>query len=225
MLIEIEGVLSSEEAATFRARLEGAAWVDGAVTAGEQSALAKHNLQVPEDAPEARELAQDILGRLGRNPAFISAALPLKVIPPLFNRYEAGMRFDTHIDNAIRFSGPVRYRTDLAATLFLTEAEDYEGGELIVEDTYGGHSVKLPAGSMVLYPATSRHRVAPVTAGSRWAAFFWAQSMIRDDARRAHLYELDQTIQRLGARLGAGDADVVALTGGYHNLVRLWAEV
>jgi len=225
MLVNIAKVLTATEVASFRQTLEGAAWADGRATAGAQSALAKRNLQVPEDAPQARELAQTLLGLLGRNQAFVSAALPLRVIPPLFNRYDEGMAFDTHIDNAIRFSGPVRFRTDVSATLFLTDPADYDGGELIVEDTYGEHAVKLDAGDLIIYPATSRHRVAPVTRGSRWAAFFWAQSMVRDDARRSLLYEVDQAIQALGARVGQGDPSVVSLAGSYHNLIRMWAEV
>jgi PKHD-type hydroxylase len=225
MIVHVEGVLTPDQVVLCREKLSGASWVDGRVTAGEQSARVKNNLQAPEDAPVARELADMILGALGRNPAFVSAALPLRVFPPLFNRYDVGMGFDTHVDNAIRFSGPVRFRTDISCTLFLTDPADYDGGELIVEDAYGEHSVKLPAGDMVLYPATSLHRVAPITRGSRWAAFFWAQSMVKSDERRTLLYDLDNAIQRLSARIGQGDPDVVALTGTYHNLLRMWAEV
>ena len=205
--------------------LEGQDWVDGRVTAGEQSARVKHNLQVPEDAPAARELGDLILTALGRNPRFVAAALPLRVFPPLFNRYDEGMAFDTHVDNTIRFAGPVRFRTDLSATLFLTDPADYDGGELIVEDTYGEHAVKLAAGDMILYPASSLHRVAPITRGSRWAAFFWAQSMIRADAQRSLLYDLDNAIQALSVKVGQGDPAVVGLTGTYNNLLRMWAEV
>ncbi|MFC3067863.1 Fe2+-dependent dioxygenase [Phenylobacterium soli] len=225
MLITLEDVLSADQVADFRRRLSATDWVDGRVTAGEQSARAKRNLQVPEDAPLARELGEIVLGALGRNPAFVSAALPLRVFPPLFNRYDQGMGFDTHVDNAIRFSGPVRYRTDLSATLFLTDPEDYEGGELIVEDSYGEHDVKLPAGHMVLYPATSLHRVAPIVRGSRWASFFWIQSMVRSDEKRALLHDMDTAIQALSAKVGQGDASVVSLAGSYHNLIRMWAEV
>lgn len=225
MLITLEDVLSADQVADFRRRLSATDWVDGRVTAGEQSARAKRNLQVPEDAPLARELGEIVLGALGRNPAFVSAALPLRVFPPLFNRYDQGMGFDTHVDNAIRFSGPVRYRTDLSATLFLTDPEDYEGGELIVEDSYGEHAVKLPAGHMVLYPATSLHRVAPIVRGSRWASFFWIQSMVRSDEKRALLHDMDTAIQALSAKVGQGDASVVSLAGSYHNLIRMWAEV
>src|SRR5436190_5220559 len=190
MLLQIEGVLTPEQVAKCRDTLSAQSWVDGKVTAGEQSAQAKRNLQVPEDAPTARELGEMILGALGRNSTFVSAALPLRVFPPLFNRYDEGMAFDTHVDNSIRFAGSVRFRTDVSATLFLTDPADYDGGELIVEDAYGEHSVKLAAGDMVLYPASSVHRVGPVTRGSRHAAFFWAQSMVRADAQRSLLYDL-----------------------------------
>jgi PKHD-type hydroxylase len=225
MLLTIEDVLTADQVAEFRRRLAATDWVDGRVTAGAQSALAKRNLQVPEDSPAAREIGETILGALGRNPRFVSAALPLRVFPPLFNRYDAGMAFDTHVDNAIRFSGPVRYRTDLSATLFLSDPDDYDGGELVVEDAYGEHAVKLSAGSLVLYPATSLHRVAPITRGSRWASFFWVQSMVRSDEQRSLLFDLDTAIQALSARVGQGDPAVVSLAGTYHNLVRMWAEV
>jgi len=211
--------------ADFRRRLGSEDWVDGRATAGEQSARAKRNLQVPEDAPAARDLGATILATLGRNPQFVSAALPLRVFPPLFNRYDAGMAFDTHVDNTIRFAGPVRFRTDLSATLFLTEPDAYDGGELIVEDTYGEHAVKLAAGDMILYPASSLHRVAPIIRGSRWASFFWVQSMIRADAQRSLLYDLDNAIQALSLQVGQGEASVVSLTGTYNNLLRMWAEV
>jgi PKHD-type hydroxylase len=225
MLVQVDGVLSKAEVAEFRAVLEAADWVDGRVTAGTQSALAKRNLQVPEDAPAARALGEKILTALGRNETFVSAALPLRVFPPLFNRYDEGMAFDTHIDNSIRFAGPVRYRTDLSCTLFLTEPDDYEGGELVIEDSYGEHAVKLEAGDMILYPATSRHRVEPITRGSRWASFFWAQSMVKSGEDRQTLYDLDQAIRALSARVGQGDPQVVALAGLYHNLVRRFGEV
>jgi len=225
MLTTIDGVLTPEQVAAARARLAEAAWVDGRVTAGEQSARAKRNLQVPEDAPAGRELGETILGALGRNAAFVSAALPLRVFPPLFNRYDEGMAFDTHVDNAIRFAGPVRFRTDLSATLFLSDPEDYDGGELIVEDAYGEHAVKLAAGDMVLYPASSLHRVAPITRGSRWAAFFWVQSMVRSDEQRALAWSLDEAVQALSARIGQDDPEVIRLTGLYNNLLRMWAEV
>jgi len=224
MLSHVEGVLSPEQVARFREKLSEAAWVDGRVTAGEQSARAKNNLQVPEDAPVARELGETILTALGRNPAFVSAALPLRVFPPLFNRYDVGMGFGVHVDNAIRFAGPVRFRTDVSCTLFLSDPGDYDGGELIVEDAYGEHAIKLPAGDMIVYPATSLHRVAPITRGSRWAAFFWAQSMVKSDEQRTLLWDLDQAIQKLSVKVGQDDPEVISLTGGYHNLLRMWAD-
>ena len=225
MLLTLERVLTPDQVAQCRARLAEAEWVDGRVTAGAQSAQAKHNLQVPEDSAAARELGEMILGALGRHPGFVAAALPLRVFPPLFNRYDAGMEFQTHVDNAIRFAGPVRYRTDVSATLFLSDPDDYDGGELIVEDAYGEHAVKLAAGDLVLYPATSLHRVAPITRGSRWASFFWVQSMVRSDERRTLLWDLDNAIQGLSARIGQADPQVVSLTGSYHNLLRMWSEV
>jgi PKHD-type hydroxylase len=224
MLLTLERVLSADQVAHCRERLAAADWVDGRVTAGEQSAKAKNNLQVPQESAAARELGEMVLAALGRHPGFVSAALPLRVFPPLFNRYDVGMGFDTHVDNAIRFAGPVRYRTDVSATLFLTDPADYEGGELIVEDSYGEHAVKLAAGDMVLYPATSLHRVAPIVRGSRWAAFFWVQSMVRSDEKRTLLWDLDNAIQALTGRVGQTDPAVVSLTGTYHNLVRMWAE-
>ena len=225
MIVHVEGVLTPDQVAECREKLSAAAWIDGRATAGEQSARAKKNLQVPEDSAVARELGELILGALGRNPPFVSAALPLRVFPPLFNRYDEGMAFDTHVDNAIRFAGPVRFRTDVSCTLFLTDPDDYDGGELIVEDAYGEHAIKLPAGDMILYPASSLHRVAPITRGSRWSAFFWAQSMIRSDEQRTLLHGLDNTIQALSLAIGQGDPQVVALTGTYNNLLRMWAEV
>jgi PKHD-type hydroxylase len=228
MLVHVEHVLSAEQVATCRQRLAGEAWVDGRVTAGEQSARTKNNLQVPQDAPAARELGEMILGALGVNASFVSAALPLRVFPPLFNRYDEGMGFGAHVDNAIRFAkttgGPVRFRTDLSATLFLSDPGDYDGGELIVEDAYGEHAVKLAAGDMILYPASSVHRVELITRGSRWAAFFWAQSMVRDDGQRTLLHDLDNTIQALSAKVGQGDAEVVRLAATYNNLLRMWAD-
>jgi len=202
--------------------------VDGKITAGTQSGGAKNNLQAPEDAPAARALGEIILSALGRNERFISASLALRVFPPLFNRYETGMAFGAHIDNAIRFAkpptgAPVRVRTDLSATLFLTDPGDYDGGELVVEDTFGSHRVRLAAGDLVLYSATSRHHVTPVTRGSRWSSFFWIQSMVRDEAARTMLFELDSAVQ--GLRQTIGDAEqVVSLTGLYHNLLRRWAD-
>jgi PKHD-type hydroxylase len=225
MLVRVPALLSAQEVAQCRNVLSRSQWVDGKITAGAQSAQAKKNLQIPESSKEARELGELILQRLGRHELFTSAALPLRVFPPLFNRYDADMKFDTHIDNSIRFvpGAPIRVRTDLSATLFLTAPEDYDGGELVIEDTYGEQQVKLPAGDMVLYPATSRHRVNPITRGSRWASFFWIQSMVRDDGQRALLFDLDNAIQSLRKKDGES-AEAVQLTGVYHNLVRRWAE-
>jgi PKHD-type hydroxylase len=225
MLVQLEQVLAPDGVAHCRQVLQAQDWVDGRVTAGEQSALAKNNLQVPQDAPAARELGDMILTALGKNAQFVSAALPLRVFPPLFNRYDEGMGFGTHVDNAIRFAGPVRFRTDLSATLFLSDPDDYDGGELIVEDAYGEHAVKLAAGDMILYPASSLHKVAPITRGSRWAAFFWAQSMVRADAQRSLLYDLDNAIQAMSLKVGQGDPAVVSLAGAYNNLLRMWCEV
>ena len=225
MLAHIEAVLSPDQVALCRERLAACDWIDGRATAGQQSAKVKHNLQVPEDAPVARELGEMILAALGRNQDFVAAALPLRVFPPLFNRYEAGMAFDTHVDNAIRFAGPVRFRTDVSCTLFLSEPDEYDGGELIIEDVYGEHAVKLAAGDLIVYPATSLHRVAPITRGARWASFFWAQSMVKSDEQRTLLLNLDRSVQRLAGKLGHTDPEVVSLTGAYHNLMRMWAEV
>jgi PKHD-type hydroxylase len=227
MLVKVEAVLTKEEVAHCRSVLEGAQWVDGRVTAGAQSALAKHNLQVPEDAPQARALGEIVLRALAKSPMFNSAAVPLRVFPPLFNRYDTGMKFGAHVDNAIRFiPGPnIRVRTDLSATLFLADPAAYDGGELVIEDTYGEQSVKFAAGDMVLYPASSLHRVEAVTRGSRWASFFWIQSMVKDDGARGLLFQLDQSITRTRAELGDTHEAVLGLTAVYHNLLRRWAEV
>ena len=230
MLVRIPTLLSSDQVARCRKVLEDAAWIDGRATAGAQSALAKNNLQVPEKAPEAQALGDLILNALGANETFVSAALPLRVFPPLFNRYDVGMGFGAHVDNTIRFSKPergppVRFRTDISCTLFLTEPDDYEGGELVVQDTYGEQAVKFAAGDMVVYPASSVHRVEPITRGSRWASFFWAQSMVRDDGDRALLYSMDRAIQRLTPVVGQADPSLVDMAGVYHNLLRRWAEV
>jgi PKHD-type hydroxylase len=227
MLVKCEAVLSKEEVAHCRSVLEGTQWVDGKITAGAQSALAKHNLQVPEDAPQARALGEVVLRALARSQVFNSAAIPFRVFPPLFNRYDVGMKFGAHVDNAIRFiPGPnIRVRTDLSATLFLSEPEDYDGGDLVIEDTYGTQSVKFAAGDMVLYPATSLHRVEEITRGSRWASFFWIQSMVKDDGGRTLLYQLDQSIIKARAELGDKHDAVLGLTAVYHNLLRKWAEV
>jgi len=226
MLIRIPQVLSTEEVVHCRHVLEAAAWMDGKITAGAQSREAKRNLQIPQTSEASRELGEIILRRLGSNELFTSAALPLRVYPPLFNRYDEGMAFGTHIDNAVRpVPGiNVRVRTDLSATLFLTAPEDYGGGELVIEDTYGEQRVKFAAGDMVLYPATSRHRVESVTHGSRWCSFFWIQSMVRDGETRSLLFDLDTAIQSLRGKHGETE-EAVRLTGVYHNLVRRWAEV
>jgi PKHD-type hydroxylase len=226
MLLPIPDVLTAEQVAHARQMFDQAGWVDGKVTAGHQSARAKDNMQLSEDSPAARELGQMILAALQRNPLFITAALPLHVFPPLFNRYQGGQSFGTHVDNAIRQvpGTPHRIRTDLSATLFFTGPDEYEGGELVVEDTYGVHSVKLPAGHMVLYPSTSLHHVRPVTQGARICSFFWIQSMIRDDAERTLLFDLDGAIQQVSRALPDNPASV-QLTGIYHNLLRRWAEM
>ena len=226
MLITIPDVLGASDVAAIRAKLDAANWVDGKVTAGYQAQSVKENEQLAEATPLALELGDIVLKGLARSPLFMSAALPLRVFPPMFNRYRGGGRFGTHVDTAIRSVVPSgqRIRTDVSATLFLTAPEDYDGGELIVEDTYGAHSVKLPAGHMVLYPATSLHRVEPVTRGARVSSFFWIQSMIRSDGDRTMLFDLDQTIQKLAVEL-PGSPLGVNLTGIYHNLLRRWAEM
>jgi len=225
MLLRVPSVLPAEGVASFRARLEAASWVDGRATAGRQSAKAKANEQLAEDDPSARRLGAEIVSALERNALFISAALPLRVFPPLFNRYAGGQHFGDHVDNAIRQvpGTPARIRTDLSATLFLSDPESYDGGELTVADTYGSHAVKLAAGDLILYPASSVHRVTPVTRGTRLAAFFWIQSMVRDDGERALLFDLDRAIQAAG-RASDDEAPVVALTSVYHNLLRRWAD-
>ena len=226
MLLCIPDILSSEQVAHARHLLDGAEWTDGRVTAGIQSAQVKDNQQIPDNHPIAHELGEMVVGALEESPLFNSVALPLRVFPPLFNRYRGGQSFGTHIDNAIRqFPGaPLRIRTDLSATIFLVHPDEYDGGELMVEDTYGAHAVKLPAGHMVLYPSSSLHRVQPVTRGTRLASFFWIQSMVRDDAVRTLLFDLDTAIQALGADVPHHPA-VMQLTGVYHNLVRRWADV
>lgn len=224
MLVHIPQVLDTETLAQARSRLREAPWIDGRVTAGHQGVSVKHNQQLPEDAPLAVELGDRILAALERNPLFISAALPNRVYPPLFNRYAPGMTFGSHIDNAIRLlpGSPLKIRTDLSATLFLSEPEEYAGGELLIEDTYGAHSIKLPAGDLILYPASSVHRVNPVQSGVRLAGFFWTQSLIRDDGQRRTLFELDRAIQRLRAS-GADAQACIELSGCYHNLLRQWS--
>ena len=230
MLISIPDVLTSQQVAHARELLYQAEWVDGRVTAGHQSSKTKDNMQIPEGHPVARQLGEMVLTALGSNPLFLSAALPKHVFPPLFNRYSGGQSFGTHVDNAIRQvpGSGARIRTDISATLFFANPDEYDGGELCVEDTYGVQQVKLPAGHMVLYPATSLHHVTPVTRGARICSFFWIQSMIRDDAQRSLLFDLDLAIQRLNRELPeapvAGQT-AVQLTGVYHNLLRQWAEV
>ena len=225
MILPIPNVLAPEQLREARTILEAAEWVDGKITAGHQSARAKDNQQVREDSPAARQLGDMIVAALERNPRFVSAALPLKVFPPLFNRYSGGQSFGLHVDNAVRMIRGTshRVRTDLSATLFLTEPSEYDGGELVVEDTYGAHSVRLPAGHMVLYPASSLHKVNAVTRGSRIASFFWVQSMVREDAQRALLFDMDAAIQRL-MQEAPDHPSALQLTGVYHNLLRMWAE-
>jgi PKHD-type hydroxylase len=226
MLLHVPGVLTRDQVEQARQRLEQADWVDGRATAGVQSARAKQNMQLTHDAPAAREVGDSILAALQRSPLFMSAALPLKVFPPLFNRYSGGDAFGSHVDNAIRQvpGSPHRIRTDLSATLFFIDPDGYEGGELVVEDTYGSHRVKLPAGDMVLYPSTSLHHVTPVTAGARVCSFFWIQSLVRDDGRRTLLFDMDTAIQRL-ARDVPDHPSTIQLTGVYHNLLRQWSEL
>jgi PKHD-type hydroxylase len=226
MLVAIPDLLSPEQVSSARVLLDKAEWIDGKVTAGPQSARAKDNQQVAEGSAVAESVGDIILTALQRNALFVSAALPLRVFPPLFNRYQGGHAFGNHVDNAIRQIGSTghRIRTDLSATLFLAEPDEYDGGELIVEDTYGVHKVKLPAGDMVLYPSSSLHSVTAVTRGARIASFFWIQSMVRDDARRTLLFDLDVSIQQLSRDVPAHPS-VVQLTGVYHNLLRQWAEM
>ena len=226
VLLVIPDLLDAMQLAEARAVLGAAEWVDGGATAGEQSRLVKRNRQLPEGSAAARAIGDIVLGALGGNAAFVSAALPLRIFPPLFNRYGVGDGFGTHVDNAIRAApgSAVRLRTDLSATLFLSEPGDYDGGELVVEGAGGAQPVKLAAGGLVLYPAKSLHHVAPVTRGVRLASFLWVQSMVRDDGQRALLYDLDQSIQSLAVKLGTGDDEVVRLSGVYHNLVRRWAD-
>ena len=225
MLLEIPNVLSAQEVQRFRSRIESARWIDGNVTSGHQSAQAKYNEQLPEDSMEARQLGAHVMEALARNQLFFSAALPKQVFPPLFNRYREGMTFKNHVDGAIRTHEPtrLRIRTDISCTLFLSDPTEYDGGELLVEDTFGVHRVKLAAGSMVLYPATSLHRVEPITRGARLASFFWVQSMVRDDAQRSLLFDLDMSIVRL-TQDRPGDPALVSLVGVYHNLLRMWGE-
>jgi PKHD-type hydroxylase len=227
MLICVPDVLSKTEVADFRAAMDAAGWEDGRSTAGAQSAMVKKNEQLPPNGDLARQLGETIIRALVANPLFVSAAIPKQIFPPLFNRYGVGQHFGIHVDNAVRgdhLTG-ARIRTDLSVTLFLSEPEEYDGGELIVEDYYGSHRVKLPAGHLVVYPASSLHAVTPVTRGARVASFFWLQSMIRDGHARSLIFDLDTAIQGLVQRVGRDDPELVKLTGIYHNLIRCWAEV
>jgi PKHD-type hydroxylase len=226
MLLAVPDVLTKAQVAEARGVLERADWVDGRVTAGHQSARSKDNQQLAEGSEEARRLGDWIVAALQQSPLFVSAALPLRVFPPLFNRYSGGQSFGTHVDNAVRQvpGTPHRLRTDLSATLFLAEPDEYDGGELVVEDTYGVHSVKLPAGHLILYPATSLHHVRPVTRGARLASFFWIQSMIKDDGERTLLFDLDNAARRLSVD-HPDHPSAVQLTGVYHNLLRRWADL
>jgi len=226
MMLAIPDVLDAAGVARVRALIDAAEWQDGNATSGHQSALAKRNRQLPEDSAAAKQAGRMVLDALGQSPLFIAAALPLKIFPPLFNRYEGGEAFGTHIDNAVRIhaGSEFRVRSDLSATLFLEPPEAYDGGELVVEDNLGAHQVKLPAGHLLLYPASSLHRVEPVTRGARIASFFWIQSMVRDDGARTLLFDLDQSIQAIAADRGHDDREIIRLTGVYHNLLRRWAD-
>ncbi len=226
MLLHVPEVLSADRVRAFRSRLEAAEWADGSVTAGFQSAGVKRNLQLPQDSAVARELGAEVLDALDASLLFNAAALPARVFPPLFNCYREGQTFGAHVDNAIRAVPGTghRVRTDVSATLFLSEPDEYDGGELVIDDTYGPHKVKLAAGHLVLYPGTSLHRVLPVTRGARYASFFWIQSLVRGDAQRALLFDLDMAIVGLRRQLGDNE-QVLSLTGVYHNLLRRWSNV
>lgn len=226
MLIHIPELLSKQQVAECRAQLQAANWIDGRATVGVQGAQVKQNRQLAVDSPVARHWGEIILKALYANPVYMAAALPLRVVPPLFNAYAGGEHYGFHVDGAIRLlpGSNLSLRTDVSSTLFLSEPEEYEGGELIVQDTYGSHEVKLPAGDLILYPSSSLHQVAPVTVGERVCSFFWAQSMVRDDWQRGLLYELDDNIQSLRTKVGDCE-EVVGLTGHYHNLLRQWAQL
>ncbi|UWX04507.1 Fe2+-dependent dioxygenase [Pseudoxanthomonas sp. NC8] len=228
MLLHIPQVLAAEEVGRIRTALDGAEWTDGRETVGAQGATVKRNLQLAEASPLKAELGQRVLAALERNALYFSAALPLRVLPPRFNRYEGGGHYGFHVDGAVMANGAGKarghVRSDLSCTLFLCDPDEYDGGELVVSDTYGEHEVKLPAGDMILYPSSSLHRVAPVTRGARLASFFWVQSMVRDEGNRRMLFEMDMAIEAL--RTGGADSTaVLRLTGIYHNLLRQWAEV
>jgi PKHD-type hydroxylase len=227
MMIQIPAVLTKTQVAELRAGIDAADWIDGNATSGFQAALAKRNRQLPHDGAVAKAAGGTILAALAGNLLFTSAALPRTILPPLFNRYGEGETFNVHVDNSVRQNPATGQpiRCDLSATLFLSEPEDYDGGELVVDDTYGAHEVKLEAGDMILYPSSSLHRVEPISRGERVAAFFWIQSLVREDARRSLLLDMDVAIQTLAGDVGQGAPALVSLTGAYHNLLRMWAEV
>ncbi|HLU13012.1 MAG TPA: Fe2+-dependent dioxygenase [Arenimonas sp.] len=228
MLIHIPGVLDREQVAAMRRALDAAEWVDGRETVGPQGAQVKRNLQLAEDSPLRRELGAQVLAALARNPLYFAAVLPLRTLPPRFNRYEGGGEYGFHVDGSVMTMAAApgqaaSLRSDVSCTLFLAEPDEYDGGELVIDDTYGQHEVKLPAGDLIVYPSSSLHRVAPVTRGARLAAFFWVQSLVRDQQKRQMLLELDTSIQQL-TRDGADRGALLRLTGVYHNLLRRWSE-
>lgn len=226
MLLELRDVLSAADLRQAREILAGAPWTDGRVTAGQQAATVKNNEQIPNDSEAAKSLRELVLRALEKNVLFFSAALPRHVFPPMFNRYAGATNtYGNHVDAAIRYAPSGRVRTDISCTLFFSDPSEYDGGELVVEDTYGLHEVKLPAGDLILYPASSLHRVEPVTRGERVASFFWIQSLVRNDARRALLFDMDVAIQTLAKDAGQAAPAIVSLTGAYHNLLRMWAEL
>jgi PKHD-type hydroxylase len=228
MLVQIPDVLTPAEIQYCRGRLEQSQWIDGRVSAGDLAARAKRNQQIPVESAEAQELGELVLNALGRSERYHSAALPLRVLPPMFNRYESDMTFGNHVDNAIRTvpgTGGMRIRADVSSTLFLSDPDEYDGGELVIQDLYGSHSVKLPAGHLVVYPASSLHAVTPVTRGARWASFFWAQSLVKDEGQRSMLYELDLAIIEIRKELGDDKPAVLSLVNHYHNLLRRWSEL
>lgn len=226
MLVHVRQVLDPDALARVRTLLSGAPWADGRITAGPQSAQVKNNLQLPDSAPASVAARAIVLEGLERHALFFAAALPKRIYPPLFNRYEGSANaFGNHVDNAVRTVPATgqRVRTDLSATLFLADPADYDGGELVIEDTFGPRGVKLPAGDLVLYPSTSVHRVLPVTRGARVASFFWIESMVRDDGERSLLFDMDMALVRL-ARDAKDHPSLVTLTGCYHNLLRRWGD-
>lgn len=227
MIHHIPNVLNAAQVKEFRQQMDQADWTDGKKTAGTLSAAVKKNQQLPEDSALTHALSEQMINAVWNNPLFVSAALPHLMIPPLFNRYESSESFGFHVDNAIRLirGSNQHIRTDISCTLFLSEPEEYDGGELEIEDTYGFHNIKLPAGDLILYPSTSLHQVTPVTRGCRVASFFWVQSMVRDDSQRHMLFNLDESIQRLRAQHGDQYPEAIKLTSLYHNLIRMWAEV